>query len=134
MFELVDVIIAFVLGFIAAIAFMSWLVQRWAKRIRRLLEEALAEEAKEPSIKEQIDSGRVIPLTIEVENNQFLCYNSNTNQFICQGSDVQEIIDRFKQRFPGLNAVLHAGDEQALKTLRQQLKEHRTQENIETAS
>ena len=127
MFEWIDLIIAFVLGAVAATAFISWLVQRWANRIRALLEEAMkeVEEPKEDDLKTRVDAGRVILLEVEVENNQFFCYNSKTNQFVCQGSNVAEIIENFKQRFPGLNAVLHTGNEEALAILRQQLKEHR---------
>ena len=43
--------------------------------------------------------------------------------------DVDEIIEKFKARFPGLNAFFESGDEQALATLRQQLKEHRETSN-----
>lgn len=129
MFELVDLILSFVVGFVTAIMFVSWLVVRWAHRIRTSLEEALKEETAEPSIKDQVIAGKIIPLKVEVDQDQYLCYNHLTNQFVCQGSNVQEIIDRFKQRFPGLNAALESGDETALKTLRQQLKEHRENNN-----
>lgn len=128
MFELVDLFLAFVVGFACAIAFMSWLVQRWTKRIRSMLEEAVKETSAPETaedLNERVEQGRIVLLEVEVENNQFFCYNHKTNQFVCQGQNVTEIIEHFKQRFPGLNAVLHTGDEQALKTLRQQLKEHR---------
>ena len=86
-------------------------------------------------LKSKVESGKIVLLEVEVENNQFFCYNSKTNQFVCQGRDVSEIIENFKQRFPGLNAVLHTGDEAALKTLRQQLKEHReTSDSIRSSS
>ena len=127
MFEFVDLIIAFVLGALAATTLLAWLIQRWANNIKSLIEEALkeVEEPKEDDIKTRVDAGRVILLEVEVANNQFFCYNSKTNQFVCQGRDVKEIIENFKQRFPGLNAILHTGNEEALKTLRQQLKETR---------
>ena len=132
MFEFVDLIIAFVLGALAATTLLAWLIQRWANNIKALIEEALkeVEEPKEDDIKTRVDAGRVILLEVEVADNQFFCYNSKTNQFVCQGSNVAEIIENFKQRFPGLNAVLHTGDETALKTLRQQLKETRSGESV----
>ena len=130
MFELVDLILAFVAGMGVAVWLMAYLVQRWVDRLRKMLEEAMAEESKsEPSIQDQVSAGKIIPLTIEVENNLYYCYDSNTNQFICQGSDVKEITEKFQQRFPGLNAFFNSGDEQALKTLRQQLKENRENSN-----
>ena len=137
MFELVDLVIAFVLGALAATTLLAWLIQRWANNIKALIEEALkeVEEPKEDDIKTRVDAGRIILLEVEVADNQFFCYNSKTNQFVCQGANVSEIIENFKQRFPGLNAVLHTGDEQALKTLRQQLKEHReTSDSIGSSS
>jgi hypothetical protein len=132
MFELVDLVLAFVCGIVTTVAFMSWLVNRWARRIRQLLEEAMNETdqpGEEQTLKDQVNDGKIILLEVEVDNNQFFCYNSKTNQFVCQGSNASEIIENFKQRFPGLNAILHTGDETALKTLRQQLKEHRENSN-----
>lgn len=130
MFELVDLVLAFVCGIVVTVAFMSWLVNRWARRIRQMLEQALNEEtAQEPSIKDQVANGKIIPLKVEVDQDQYLCYNMLTQQFVCQGSNVSEIIERFQARFPGLNAALQSGDETALETLRQQLKEHRENSN-----
>ena len=123
MFELMDLILAFVCGFIAAIVFVNWAVNRMVHRIRQSLKEALNQEADKPNIEDQVIEGKIIPLTIEVQNDLYYCYNSNTNQFVCQGSDVEEIIQCFNKRFPGLDAALESGDEQALNTLRQQLKQ-----------
>ena len=118
-----DLILAFVCGFIAAIVFVNWAVNRMVHRIRQSLKEALNQEADKPNIEDQVIEGKIIPLTIEVQNDLYYCYNSNTNQFVCQGSDVEEIIQCFNKRFPGLDAALESGDEQALNTLRQQLKQ-----------
>lgn len=129
MFELVDLILAFVAGMIAATWIIATVVRRWAERLRKLLEQAVAQET-DPTSPEKIKiDDKIIPLTVEVENNLYYCYNSNTNQFICQGADVKEITEQFQQRFPGLNAFFNSGDEQALKTLRQQLKEKRENSN-----
>ena len=125
MFELMDLILAFVCGFIAAIAFVNWAVNQMVHRIRQSLKEALNQEADEPNIEDQVIEGKIIPLTIEVQNDLYYCYNSNTNQFVCQGSDVEEIIQSFNVRFPGQDAALESGDEQALNTLIQQLKQIR---------
>jgi hypothetical protein len=129
MFEFSDLVVAFVLGALTAFAGISWLVHLWAQRIRRMLQEALKAEAAEPNIDDLVAAGKVIPLKIEVDQDQYLCYNTLTNQFVCQGTNVTEIIERFKSRFPGLNAALDSGDEQALATLRNQLKEHRENSN-----
>ena len=125
MFEFSDLVVAFFLGALTAVTGISWAVHLWAQRIRRMLQEALKAETAEPSIDDLVAAGKVIPLKVEVDQDQYLCYNTLTNQFVCQGTNVTEIIERFKSRFPGLNAALDSGDEQALTTLRKQLKETR---------
>ena len=139
MFEFVDLVLAFLLGALTTAAIIYWLVQRWLSSFKAMLEQALEEATKTATdsddLKARVESGKIVLLEVEVENNEFFCYNSKTHQFVCQGRDVGEIIENFKQRFPGLNAVLHTGDEEALKTLRQQLKEHReTSDSIGSSS
>lgn len=129
MFDWMDLVFAFIMGGIVAVWIVVYFVRRWAERLRSLLEQALAEEAGKTttsiSKEEAVASEKIIPLTVEFENNLYYCYNSKTNQFICQGENVDEIISKFKARFPGLNAFFDAGDEAALATLRQQLKNTR---------
>lgn len=127
MFGWGELVFAFVLGMGVAVWIMAVFVRRWVERLRKLLEDALAEETgKAVASATKIEpSDKIIPLTVEVENNLYYCYNSNTNQFVCQGSDVKEITEQFQQRFPGLNAFFDSGDETALTTLRQQLKDNR---------
>lgn len=124
MFDSTDLILAFIAGFFAAVGIVAWLLKLWIARLHDLLEKVLSPESGSSNSDSTVN-GKIIPLKIEVDNNQFLCYNMLTQQFVCQGSNVQEIIERFQQRFPGFNATLDSGDEQALSTLRQQLQEHR---------
>lgn len=129
MFDWADLLVAFVLGGGVAVWAMSIFLRRWVNSLRSLLEDALAEEIDKTSATKTESNDKIIPLTVEVENNLFYCYNSNTNQFVCQGANVKEIIDQFQKRFPGLNAFFDSGDEAALTTLRQQLKENRESNN-----
>ena len=80
-------------------------------------------EKKLDQIELEIEQGKLIPLAVEVDGNQYLCYNSLTKEFVCQGTCLDEIQQRFKSRFPGKNAAIHCGDETAVKTLKSQLKE-----------
>jgi hypothetical protein len=129
MFGWADLVISFILGAVGAVWLMSYLVRRWVEKLHGILVEALAEEAGKQTTamtkEEAVASDNVIPLTVEIENNLYYCYNSKTKQFVCQGENVAEIISKFKARFPGLNAFFDSGDETALATLRQQLKETR---------
>jgi len=129
MFDWADLIIAFVTGVGLAIWAMAYVVRRWVDRLRVMLEDVLAEEAGKATDAKIEITDKIIPLTVEVENNLYYCYNSNTNQFVCQGADVKEITDQFQQRFPGLNAFFNSGDEAALTALRQQLKDNRENSN-----
>ena len=129
MFGWAELLVAFVAGGLVATWVLAMFVRRWAERLQKLLQEALAEEAgattTSMSKEEAVASDKIIPLTVEFENNLYYCYNSKTNQFICQGADVKEIIEKFKERFPGLNAFFESGDAEAVETLKQQLKESR---------
>ncbi len=70
-----------------------------------------------------LETEQLIPLLIELEGNTYLCYNSLTKEFVCQGQNVQEILARFKQRFPGRYCSLSQGQPEVLAVLKQQLKE-----------
>ena len=89
---------------------VEWLVRR---RVNAELNE----------VSEDLDMERLIPLTIEVDGNQYLCYNSITQDFVCQGVNLVEIVKRFKQRYPNKAAAIFDGDESAVRILKLQLKE-----------
>jgi len=75
------------------------------------------------AVSADIELERLIPLTIDIDGNQYLCYNSITQDFVCQGENLTEIVKRFKQRYPDKSAAIYNGDETAVRTLKLQLKE-----------
>jgi len=89
--------------------------------VRWYLERRIGQELN--SVGQALDTEKLIALTVEVENNQYFCYNSLTNDFICQGSDLKEIRERFRARYPDKDAAIYDGDESAVATLKSQLKE-----------
>ena len=89
---------------------MTWMVKR---RTDSDLEE----------VSNDLELERLIPLTVEVVDNQYFCYNSITQDFVCQGVNLVEIVKRFKQRYPEKSAAIYNGDETAVRTLKSQLKE-----------
>jgi len=91
----------------------AWLERRLAQRLEREVG---------PIIRD-LDSGQLIPLTVELHDNQFLCYNSLTDDFVCQGHTLTEIAQRFNQRYPGRRATIHRGDSDAISKLRQQIQD-----------
>jgi len=66
---------------------------------------------------------RLIALTVEIDNNQYFCYNALTKDFVCQGYSLKEIVERFRLRYPNKAAAIYDGDETAVKTLRSQMKD-----------
>jgi hypothetical protein len=74
-------------------------------------------------VSNDLELERLIPLTVEVVDNQYFCYNSITQDFVCQGVNLVEIVKRFKQRYPEKSAAIYNGDETAVRTLKSQLKE-----------
>ena len=89
--------------------------------IARRIETRWAEELSE--IAQEIETEKLIALTVEVDGDQYLCYNAQTMAFVCQGRDLEEIRERFRVRYPSKNAAIYDGDESAVKVLKQQLKE-----------
>jgi hypothetical protein len=75
------------------------------------------------AVSKELESEQLIPLTIEVVDNQYFCYNSITQDFVCQGTDLVGIVRKFKQRYPDRSAAIFDGDETAVRTLKSQLKE-----------
>jgi len=91
-----------------------WILSR---RIRIRFESELSTTMK------NLAHERLIALTVEIDNNQYFCYNALTKDFVCQGYSLKEIIERFRLRFPHKAAAIYDGDETAVRTLRNQMEE-----------
>ena len=91
-----------------------WIVSR---RIRIQFESELTTTMK------NLAQERLIALTVEIDNNQYFCYNALTKDFVCQGRNLKEIVERFRLRYPNKAAAIYDGDETAVQTLRSQMKE-----------
>ena len=89
-----------------------WVVSR---RIRIQFESELTTTMK------NLAQERLIALTVEIDNNQYFCYNALTKDFVCQGYSLKEIIERFRLRYPNKAAAIYDGDETAVRTLKSQL-------------
>ena len=101
---------------LAVIAF-NLLVLWWVRRIDARIVEELGEIAQD------LEEEKLIALTVEVDGDQFLCYNAQSMTFVCQGRDLEEIRERFRQRYPSKSAAIYNGDESAVRVLKTQLKE-----------
>jgi len=101
---------------LAVLAF-NLLVLWWVRRIEARIVEELGEIAQD------LEEEKLIALTVEVDGDQFLCYNAQSMTFVCQGRDLEEIRERFRQRYPSKSAAIYNGDESAVQVLKKQLKE-----------
>ena len=93
--------------------------------LRRHVERSMGSELT--GVEHALDEERLIALTVEVDHNQYFCYNSLSKDFVCQGSDLKEIRERFRARYPDKDAAIYDGDESAVATLKSQLKELKKQ-------
>ena len=93
--------------------------------VRWYLERRIGQELN--SVGQALDEEKLIALTVEVDQNQYFCYNSLTKDFVCQGSDLTEIRKRFRERYPDKDAAIYDGDESAVATLKSQLKDLKKQ-------
>jgi hypothetical protein len=107
-------LLSFILDLVL-LGMIIWFVFTWL--VSRHLERQIG------SVVQDLDQEQLIPLTVEVDQNQYFCYNSITKAFVCQGHSLKEIIDRFKQRYPEKAAAIYDGDETAVRTLKSQLKD-----------
>ena len=93
--------------------------------LRRHIEQSIEHELT--GVGQALDEERLIALTVEVDDNQYFCYNSMTKDFVCQGRDLKEIRERFRARYPDKDAAIYDGDTTAVSTLKSQLKELKKQ-------
>lgn len=98
-------------------AWVGWTATSWVLGNRRQDYAELRETIQE------LEQERLIALTIEVDQDVYFCYNSITKEFVCQGRDIQEIVKNFALRYPDKQAAIFDGDESAVVTLKQQMKQ-----------
>ena len=108
---------------LAVIAF-NLLVLWWVRRIEAQIAEDVGEIAQE------LEEEKLIALTVEVDGDQFLCYNAQSMVFVCQGRDLEEIRERFRERFPSKSAAIFNGDESAVNVLKKQLSELKKEQSL----
>ena len=67
-------------------------------------------------------TGDLVLLTVEIDHNQYLCYNAVTQEFVCQGADLTQIAQSFRARFPDKTVAIFNGDTEAVSALHLQFK------------
>lgn len=110
---LLDILVSMAIG-LAIGRLIVWLL---VKRLEAQLQSELE------TLVDRIVDDILVLATVEVDGNQYLCYNANTNEFICQGVDLREIAANFSARFPAKKLAIHNGDAVAVEALKKQMEE-----------
>ena len=121
MMEFGDFLIGFALTYIV-VALVFGLLKTW---LMYKFEQHISQELT--TVGQALDEEQLIALTVEIDQDQYFCYNSITKDFVCQGSDLKEIRERFRARYPDKDAAIYDGDESAVATLKLQLKDLKKQ-------
>jgi len=121
MMEFGDFLIGFALTYLV-VALVFGLLKTW---LMYKFEQHISQELT--TVGQALDEEKLIALTVEVDQDQYFCYNSITKDFVCQGSDLKEIRERFRARYPDKDAAIYDGDESAVATLKLQLKDLKKQ-------
>jgi len=64
-------------------------------------------------LKEELEQhleSRIIPVTVEFDNNEFYCYNKQNKEFMAQGATYDEIKKRLQARFSNCVVYIDGGD------------------------
>jgi len=65
------------------------------------------------ALKEEIEQhleSRMVPVTVEFDNNQYYCYNKQNKEFMAQGATYDEIKKRLQVRFANCVVYIDGGD------------------------
>ena len=60
---------------------------------------------------------RMVPVTVEFDNNQYYCYNKQNKEFMAQGASGEEIKKRLEDRFHDCVIYIDGGDHAVIERL-----------------
>jgi len=72
------------------------------------------------ALKEEIEQhleSRMVPVTVEFDNNQFYCYNKENKAFMAQGTTGKEVKKRLADRFHDCVIYIDGGDPAVIERL-----------------
>jgi hypothetical protein len=110
--QIVEALCWFAVGYVITRLVVKWLMDRLTREIRSEVEDFV----------NRLETGKLIPVTVEVDQDQYFCYNALTKDFVCQGFTLKEIAERFMTRFPESKLTIYNGDETAVRVLKEQLE------------
>jgi hypothetical protein len=94
----------FFIGFaVAGMIFITYNFYRAWREFRSTADE-LSKEIDE--FVDKLDKQQLIILEVESVMGQFMCYNTLTKEFVCMGRNMDEVQERFRQRYPHKEAAI----------------------------
>lgn len=108
-----DYFVTFVLGAVAALLVLRWVLQR---SINRIIDTIVAKHA---AAAEAQDTG--VQLKVEFDQNMYFMYNAVDSAFVCQAPTVEQLYKRLQQMFPNQTATIVEGDPELLNSIKQEL-------------
>jgi hypothetical protein len=95
--------IDFLLPVVIGIAIGAWVfhsINLW-RELDRYPNEV---QQKVDALVDKLENQKLILLEVEAVDGQFLCYNMFTKEFVCMGRNMEEVAERFQQRYPDREA------------------------------
>ena len=114
--------LVFLTGMAAAMLLLRWAINR---AIDRMLER-MAQEDESDTV--HLDAANM-ELRVEFDHNIYFCYNVTDGAFVCQGTNLAEIQSNFRNRFPGVNAVIVDGDDNSVSWLKTEMSKNNEDSN-----
>ena len=107
MIDFVQHFVAFLLGAVVAYVVLQIILTYFAIR------------SFKAELEKHIES-RIIPVTVEFDNNQYYCYNKQSREFMAQGATLDEIKKRLQARFHDCIIYIDDGDPEVIDNLLRQ--------------
>lgn len=125
-YDITNTVVTLLIGMgigLGLVAIYIWRVMaRFEQEIDRHIKNAVKEVEK-----------ALLPVIVEQDGDEIFVYSEKDRQFLVQGRTVQEIRERFDQRFPDRIAYLSGGDPELIERLKAELKALKEQEKSEVS-
>ena len=125
-YDITNIVVTLLIGIgtgLGLVAVHMWYVlNRFEKQLHQHVKEVVHEVEKS-----------LLPVIVEQEGDEIFVYSEKEKQFLVQGKTVQELRERFDQRFPNRIAYMAGGDPDLIERLTAELKTVKEQESNEVS-
>lgn len=125
-YDITNVVVTLLIGMGLGLGLVAIYIWRVMARFEQEIDQHIRNAVKEVE-------KALLPVIVEQEGDEIFLYSEKDRQFLVQGRTVQEIRERFDQRFPDRIAYMAGGDEQLIQRLKVELAELKAQEKNEVS-